>query len=173
VPWRHVTRLANREIAHGGWGLGHKAGVFDAELLALARSATRLSTLIPNLPPVTKITFLADNQSALKSVLNLSPHPGQLLSALYRKHIDTLLANSPSLVIMLAWVPGHSNIAGNTWADSLACQATSFPSIIHSTTVTCKTVPMFGTFAVYTIYCLSVWESDLVLVGSSEVHPPG
>jgi len=31
------------------------------------------------------------------------------------------------------------------------------------TTVSCKTVPMFGTFVVYTIFCLSAWESRLAL----------
>ena len=37
-------------------------------------------------------------------------------------------------------------------------------------TVSCKTVPMFGTFVVYTIFRLSAWESRLELAGARDIQ---
>jgi len=37
-------------------------------------------------------------------------------------------------------------------------------------TVSCKTVPMFGTFLVYTIFCLSAWESRSALAGARDIQ---
>src|SRR5882762_11418232 len=42
---------------------------------------------------------------------------------------------------------------------------------ISPDTVTCKTVPMFGTFVVYTIFQFNAWESRLALAGACEVQP--
>jgi len=43
----------------------------------------------------------------------------------------------------------------------------------HATTVTCKTVTMFGTFLVYTLLCLYAWKSHFMLVRDIGEPTPG
>ncbi|KAH7334164.1 hypothetical protein B0J17DRAFT_554873, partial [Rhizoctonia solani] len=63
------------------------------------------------------IIFCTDNRAAASSIINLSDHSAQLASIIFRRHIDDLLSQYPTLRIEVIWVPGHCGIQGNERAD--------------------------------------------------------
>ena len=129
----YVVHHLATPIHRGLLGLGKRAGVYDAEMFALASASASLPNLIANLPEVKHILLFSDNQAALRAIDNLSDHPAQCASIIFRKHVDAILAN-PALRITLSWVPGHNGFAGNEEADSLAKEAVRLdPPILHST----------------------------------------
>ena len=78
-----------------------------------------------------------DNRAAASSIINLSDHSAQLASIIFRRHIDHLLSQYPSLHIEVLWVLGHCGIKGNVQADTLACEAAvqhSHPLFHHTIT---------------------------------------
>ena len=122
-------------VRSGQWGLGQRASAYDGELFALAGGASATVLLCTQMPHISSIIFLTDSTTAARNILNTSAHPGQSVSVLYHKHMTTLFSlqtnNIPQVTIM--WIPGHSNLAGHTRADTLAKDATSLPPLLHST----------------------------------------
>ncbi|PCH43364.1 hypothetical protein WOLCODRAFT_35522, partial [Wolfiporia cocos MD-104 SS10] len=76
------------------------------------------------------VYFLVDNQAALRAAPDTTDHPGQTLSILFRKHLDTALQSHPGLSVHLQWCPSHSGIPGNEHRDTLAKQVVSHRSIV-------------------------------------------
>ncbi|PCH36470.1 hypothetical protein WOLCODRAFT_157178 [Wolfiporia cocos MD-104 SS10] len=118
------------EVHTGRLGLGCKVGIYDAELLALATAAFALPNLLARHTVIRTVYFLADNQAALQAAPDTTDHPGQTLSILFRKHLDTTLRSHLGLSVHLQWCPSHSGIPGNDRADTLAKQVVSRRSIV-------------------------------------------
>ncbi|KAF8623926.1 hypothetical protein AX17_007254 [Amanita inopinata Kibby_2008] len=129
----YTILLLGQNIKQGKWGLGRRAGIYDAELLAMAGGMGAAAELARSNPQISLILIVADNQSAVKSLPDKTDHPGQLFSILFRKHADALLTDHPDTRIELTWAPGHRGIPGNEAADTLAKDAVSLKGVIHST----------------------------------------
>jgi hypothetical protein len=77
------------------------------------------------------IVVAADNQAAVGSISNLTDHPGQRFSKMFRAHADRLLTDFPHLTIMVAWIRGHSGNQGNEVVDALAKMGAAAPSCVE------------------------------------------
>jgi ribonuclease HI len=128
----YIAYVKGKEIRSGSWGLGHRAGIYDAEMLALAGSAAAAVEIQSHCPELKTILFLSDNRSALNTISDTTEHPAQSASILFRRHIDKLLA-LPDIQVELAWVPGHKGFLGNERADVIAKNAVTKQPILHST----------------------------------------
>jgi hypothetical protein len=121
-------------IRRGQLGLGRRAGVFDAEMVALASAIASSRNVLPTYPQAKHLLFLTDNQAALRSIDDLSDHPGQCASIIFRRHLDHLLSTDNTFRVTLSWIPGHEGFAGNEEADLLAKEAVvAGPPLFKST----------------------------------------
>jgi ribonuclease HI len=143
-----VIYYGGEVVASGKIGLGRRANVFDGEMAALAAAARKIREMLgtriqahestsirlrpssfTHIPSsINRIDFLVDNVSAISSIYDLSPHPAQSLSFIFRKYIDAILRSSDDLSIRVSWAPGHTGIAGNEHADILAKSAATITS---------------------------------------------
>jgi len=102
-------------------------------MFAFAHASMKASTFMSDYPDIVHISFFSDNLSAIQSIFTPSVHPAQLCSLLFRKHIISFLHSSPQTSVTVKWSPGHTDILGNEWADSLAKDATLLRSPIDLT----------------------------------------
>jgi ribonuclease HI len=129
----YTAYFQGAEVRSGRWGLGRRADNFDAEMYALA-GASAAATDWHRLHPQTKIvTIFADNQAAIRTIVDTDQHPAQLASIIFRKRIDDMLQADADTRVEIRWIPGHKGFAGNERADIIAKAAVNDPSIIHST----------------------------------------
>jgi hypothetical protein len=56
-------------------------------------------------------------------ITNLSDHPSQAASVIFRRHMDALLKDFPNLRVEMLWVPSHIDIYGNEAVDCSAKEA--------------------------------------------------
>ncbi|KAG8762074.1 hypothetical protein FRC11_011339, partial [Ceratobasidium sp. 423] len=71
------------------------------------------------------------------TIANLSRHPAQTASIMFRNAVDNFLAHHPNATAEIHWVPGHESVAGNERADMLAKEgglAPPTPFFAHSIT---------------------------------------
>ncbi|ETW75604.1 hypothetical protein HETIRDRAFT_426112 [Heterobasidion irregulare TC 32-1] len=97
---------------------GHTTA-FDAEIMGLT-IALHHATITPH---TTEIVLYADNEAALKSLLNPTVHPSQMCSLLACQRLRTWFSASPERHLTIAWCPGHSGIPHQEEADALAKSA--------------------------------------------------
>ena len=123
-------------------GLGKRATVYDAEMLALAITGTQVADLAHNSlqagSPISEVRIYSDSTSALINIMDPSPHPGQVFSLSFINNIKKAWLTIPSLQIFLNWSPGHADVIGNEAADREARAATSGPGFTHPTLVFLK-----------------------------------
>ena len=129
----YAAFLEGREIRTGSWGLGKRAGIYDAEMFALAGSAGSVTQILTQNPHIKHLIFLSDNQAALSAITDTTAHPAQGASILFRRHIDSLLSTLNPFDVELIWIPGHKGILGNERADSIAKAAVNHHPIFAST----------------------------------------
>jgi ribonuclease HI len=121
------------EVRTGQWGLGRRADNYDAEMFALAGASAAASDWIRLHPQTKLIILLADNQAAVRAIVDTNEHPAQLASIIFRKRIDAILQADADIRVEIRWIPGHKGFAGNERADNIAKTAVNKPPIIHST----------------------------------------
>lgn len=114
----------NERSEHIRIGGGKKVTSYDAEMLALASASKHIRHKEYPLPP-REINIFSDSSSALRNILDPSPHPAQAFSLIFIRNITETLDMFPNLTITLDWCPGHSGVKGNEIADELADQARS------------------------------------------------
>lgn len=111
--------------------------VFEGEVVGIVLALD----IIRQEPRIKKATILLDNQAAIKAVHKQGPQPGQYLIHLFQSELDKLLTAKPHLSIHLAWIPGHSGVEGNEWADTEAKAAAEgnstplsrrIPALLHT-----------------------------------------
>ena len=94
---------------------GH-ATAFDAEIMGLTialHHATRIAEC-------SHIILYADNEAALKALLNPAIHPSQMCSILACQRLRAWFSASPDRRITIAWCPGHVGVARQEQVDTLA-----------------------------------------------------
>ena len=129
-----VMYYMGNPIHRGQLGLGRRSGVFNAEMVALASAIASSRNILPAYPIAKHILLLTDNQAALRAIDDLSDHPSQCASIIFRRHLDQLLSMDNNFRITLSWVPGHEGFTGNEEADRLAKEAASAgPPLFKST----------------------------------------
>jgi ribonuclease HI len=121
------------EVRTGRWGLGRRADNFDAEMFVLAGASAAAADWHKDHPHTKLITFLADNQAAIRIITDTNNHPAQLASIIFRRRIDSILQTDASAPVEIWWIPGHKGFAGNERADIIAKMAVADPPIVHST----------------------------------------
>ncbi|KAF8749671.1 Reverse transcriptase (RNA-dependent DNA polymerase) [Rhizoctonia solani] len=107
------------EVAKFSGGIGPRADIFDAEMLALALIVRRCTRFAKS-HNILRIHIFSDNLAAVRIINKCSPHAAQYASILFRKEAHTFLQGNARRSIVVQWIPGHSKIEGNERADKLA-----------------------------------------------------
>ncbi|GAA5993134.1 hypothetical protein JCM11641_004024 [Rhodosporidiobolus odoratus] len=104
--------------------MGRDRTVYEGELQG---AQTGILSLLPLLSSsnvhLPSLYIFADNQSALRNLVDPSPTPGQQIRLQLRSLLLGLCRTHPETTITLQWCPGHVGIAGNERADELANEA--------------------------------------------------
>ena len=100
--------------------LGRKLSSYDAEMHALAHGEKFASEFVPNHPTISEVHMFSDCSSALKTIMDASPHASQFASVLFRLKTLKLLKSHPNVRIRVKWTPGHKGVKGLDLADSNA-----------------------------------------------------
>jgi ribonuclease HI len=72
---------------------------------------------------INHIFLFADNSSAVNSIFDPKPAPGQIYAIKAHHHLTRFLDSHPKKQVTIAWCPSHKNIRGNERADKLAKEA--------------------------------------------------
>ncbi|KAF8522409.1 hypothetical protein BU17DRAFT_86964 [Hysterangium stoloniferum] len=149
IPFTTITRCNNFYTFHGviDYGIGYisdedqivlidgEARLDPARALASIVEAKNLEkSASPNslrIVPENCLVSTPMMHAAVKAILccGLS----MVCSAIFRKHVDSLLSSRRYTNVEVSWVPGHMGIQGNERADALAKRATTAKSVLHST----------------------------------------
>ncbi|KAI5116159.1 hypothetical protein M0805_001063 [Coniferiporia weirii] len=100
----------------------------DAEIFSLAGAPSWAAThLHKHLMEVMDIHFMSDSLMAINLFQTWPSALGAQLLPTWKAGVQTLLDSFPGLNVHFAWCPGHSDIAGNEWANAEAKAATDLP----------------------------------------------
>lgn len=116
------------ELGSGKEGLGARAEVYDAEMVALLRGL-RLAIEYANTEPAKylNIILFSDNDSAVKNITKEQAGANQSISIDFMRAAEVFLKEKEGRTLEVAWVPGHKDVKGNDEADRLAKEATELP----------------------------------------------
>ena len=132
-----VAYFMGNEVKTDQLGLGGHAEVFDAEMAALAITASKAAELLNDFPNITHIAFFTDNAACTTAIMNPKPSSAQHFATKFHQTIRPILESYDNLSISVAWCPSHCDIPGNDRADELAKSATALKrqipfSVSHS-----------------------------------------
>ena len=128
-----VGYYMGRKVFSLSVGLGPRATVYDAELLALAHASSKAEAFVLGKPHIGEVSF-SDSSSALRSVFDPSTHPDQRCSLVFRRSILDMFGRHVSLRITASWSPGHSGVVGNKVTDTSAKKGSKLPSMTRDST---------------------------------------
>ena len=98
------------------------SSVFQAEIYAISSAVT---SILSSSRPINSITHIfSDSQSSLHALTNHYPSSAMVVETI--QHLNSLCLLSS---VHLHWVRGHSGVAGNELADTLAKEATSLDTV--------------------------------------------
>jgi ribonuclease HI len=129
-----------KQVKFGSCSLGSRAEVFDAEAVALARGLEAAIEFASSRPAVKHIHLFADNSSVIKLAFTTPSSSSQQSFIDLEAAARSWIAHSQHQ-ISLGWVPGHTKIAGNEKADSLAKLGAASPpkaNSLHPTKAHCR-----------------------------------
>lgn len=99
--------------------LGSSVHATDCELAALADAAWLLAYSYDLHPVITQVEIYTDCEVALTLLADPRPAPGVNVALLIRKCLKIATKRFPHVFFHLHWVPGHSDVEGNEFADVL------------------------------------------------------
>ena len=100
------------------------SSVFQAEIFAICSAVTSILSSSRTINPITHI--FSDSQSSLHALTNHYPSSAMHMVVETIQHLNSLCLLSS---VHLHWVRGHSGVAGNELADTLAKEATSLDAV--------------------------------------------
>ena len=113
-----VLYLCNRTVHSDAVALGDAAEVYDAEMLALAKACEAAVELaLTTHINVHTLHFFSDNSAAVDTAFTPSPGPSQRFAIRFREQALRFLDADRRNKLELAWVPGHTQVAGNERAE--------------------------------------------------------
>jgi ribonuclease HI len=120
-------------LPHPMWAIipmGTTSEVFDAELKAISKYLTSCCKyILQHCLWHRSINLFPDNQSAILCASKSDIGPSQQTTLDILHTISDLLNHA--IPVILHWVPGHTDIAGNEEADRLAKMATSQSPLVN------------------------------------------
>lgn len=133
------------------------ATVFQSEIFAIMMACELIKTseTIGN-----RIIICVDSQAALKALESCF-----VKSSIVRRCVTLLKEISNSNHVILTWVPGHSNIIGNDYADMLARQG-SEKHVSWTTQIEC---PLAATFFGISKYMKNKWQKSWTQIETCKV----
>ncbi|KEP52046.1 putative reverse transcriptase from mobile element jockey protein, partial [Rhizoctonia solani 123E] len=118
--------ICGRKVDTLSMGIGPRANIFDAEMLALAKCLTK-AVRIASTNMINHIHLFCDNQATIRTIHDPSKHPAQYASLIFLRALNLFLEGHPDRHVHVTWVPGHAGIKGNDVADSLAKGGANVP----------------------------------------------
>ncbi|QRW18463.1 ribonuclease H-like protein [Rhizoctonia solani] len=132
----YVIRAGKRTLSSSSVGIGPRANIYDAEMLGILLAFMKAKQIAEN-QGYRKIRIYCDNQSAVKSITDLSRHPCQYTSRAFVTAAKAFVTGHPERSIHITWTPGHNGVEGNETADRLANEgARVAPNPIFNRTIT-------------------------------------
>ncbi|KAF5350420.1 hypothetical protein D9758_012444 [Tetrapyrgos nigripes] len=101
-------------------GLGSRAEIYDAEIIALSYAAGLTKAFTDENPQIQHWHFFTDNSGAVQTIFDTSPKPGQTYCTIFWRRVTDFLDALPNHTVEISWVPSHTGIVGNERADGLA-----------------------------------------------------
>ncbi|QRW27053.1 Reverse transcriptase (RNA-dependent DNA polymerase) [Rhizoctonia solani] len=132
----YVIRAGKRTLSSSSIGIGPRANIYDAEMLGILLAFMKAKQIAEN-QGYRKIRIYCDNQSAVKSIADLSRHPCQYASRIFVPAAKAFVEGHPERSIHITWTPGHNGVEGNERADRLANEgARVAPTPLFNRTIT-------------------------------------
>ncbi|EUC55004.1 ribonuclease HI, partial [Rhizoctonia solani AG-3 Rhs1AP] len=132
----YVITIHGKPVAASSRAIGHKASIYDAEMLAIAQCLTKTAR-IASANNATNIRIYSDNSAAIQTFWDLKRHAAQFAPVIFRRAPDPFLDGHPERRVHIAWIPGHKGFKGNEMADKLAKGGANVPPTpIFNRTVT-------------------------------------
>lgn len=118
-----VWKTAAGEWKRHRYHLGHRKGIFDAELFALSEALEQANRHLIGINHTVRI--FSDSAPALNRIQTSEPGAGQWIVNQIA-HRESILLEA-GWQVEYHWVPGHADIDGNEQADKAAKEAAAFP----------------------------------------------